>query len=189
MVEVSWRCFSLELHNAPERTLTLDEAQAEPRKGIRMLRTALAVRDGAGDDGVGRFYAALGTRTWDGLEQLGDPEVVRAALTDSGLDPALYDDAIADPATWKRLQEECSAVRDRVGAFGVATIVLDDGDGPAIFGPVISSPPDDADAIELWRHVSWLARYESFSEIKRDRTVPIDLEHARVKAAKRAAKS
>lgn len=189
MVEVSWRCFPLELHNAPEHTLSLEEASAPERKGLRALRTVLAVRASAGNDGVARFYEALGARTWDDVQQLGDDDVVRGALVDGGLDPALHDEAQADPGTWERLQAEYRAVNGRVGAFGVATIVLDDGDGAALFGPVISTVPTDADAVELWRHVSWLARYESFSEIKRDRTVPIDLEHARVRAARRAARS
>ncbi|CAN5818380.1 hypothetical protein BH23ACT1_BH23ACT1_07770 [soil metagenome] len=33
----------------------------------------------------------------------------------------------------------------------------------------------DRVAEELWRHVSWLARYENFSELKRDRTLALDL--------------
>jgi hypothetical protein len=189
VVEVSWRCFPLELHNAPEHMLSLMEAGAPERKGIRALRTALAVRAAAGNDGVARFYGALGTRTWDDVQQLGDDDVVRSALVDAGLEPALHDRAQADAGTWEQLQAEYRAVNSRVGAFGVATIVLDDGDGPGLFGPVISRLPDDDDAVELWRHVSWLTRYENFSELKRDRTIPVDLEHARVKAARRAAKA
>nr|MBA2437248.1 hypothetical protein [Acidimicrobiia bacterium] len=60
-------------------------------------------------------------------------------------------------------------------SFGVPTIVLDGGEGPAIFGPVVSEVPTDEEAVELWRHVSWLARYENFSELKRDRTLALDL--------------
>ncbi|MGI8756886.1 MAG: hypothetical protein ACR2MB_13720 [Acidimicrobiales bacterium] len=33
--------------------------------------------------------------------------------------------------------------------------------------------------VELWRHVRWLARYENFSELKRDRTLRPDLESVR----------
>ena len=49
------------------------------------------------------------------------------------------------------------------------TILLDGGAGPAIFGPVISELPGDEDAVQLWEHVSWLARYENFAELKRGR--------------------
>jgi hypothetical protein len=47
--------------------------------------------------------------------------------------------------------------------------VLGDCDDPAIFGPVISEVPTDADAVELWLPASWLVRYANFSELKRDR--------------------
>jgi len=47
--------------------------------------------------------------------------------------------------------------------------VLDGGAGAAIFGPVISDMPTDEDAVELWRHTAWLARYGNFAELKRKR--------------------
>ena len=52
------------------------------------------------------------------------------------------------------------------------------GKGPAIFGPVIHTVPSDDDAVEMFRHVSWLVRQPSFWEIKRERTESPDLEHA-----------
>ncbi|TME44255.1 MAG: hypothetical protein E6I55_11230 [Chloroflexi bacterium] len=64
-------------------------------------------------------------------------------------------------------------------AFGVPTVVLDDGDGPAIFGPVIFDVPADAEALELWQHFSWLARNTNFAEVKRERTRYPDLESVR----------
>jgi hypothetical protein len=69
---------------------------------------------------------------------------------------------------------------DRTRSFGVPTVVLDGGDGPAIFGPVVSEVPDDDDtAVALWRHVSWLVRYENFAELDRDRLKAPDLESVR----------
>jgi hypothetical protein len=47
--------------------------------------------------------------------------------------------------------------------------MFDPPDGPAIFGPVISEPPDDDEAVELWRHTVWLVRNENFAEFKRKR--------------------
>jgi len=59
-------------------------------------------------------------------------------------------------------------------------MVLDGGDGPSIFGPVISEPPaDDAEALALFRHVLWLARNENFAELKRERENWPDLESVR----------
>ena len=71
------------------------------------------------------------------------------------------------------------ALMERTRSFGVPTIALD-GDGAAIFGPVISRvPTSDEEAVELFRHVVWLVRYENFSELKRERTEPPDLEAVR----------
>jgi hypothetical protein len=67
----------------------------------------------------------------------------------------------------------------------VPTIVLEGGEGLAIFGPVISELPSDDDGVELWKHVSWLARYENFSELKRDRTIKNDLPAALWRAKQR----
>lgn len=138
---------------------------ARDGRAARALRTAVAVRDA-------------------------DPAVVAAALRDAGLDPARQDAALDDDATWQAVVAEHDALASGSGAFGVPTIVLDGGAGPAIFGPVISEPPaDDDEAVELWRHVSWLARYEGFAELKRDRTTAPDLEsvrrHAREQAGRR----
>jgi hypothetical protein len=78
-----------------------------------------------------------------------------------------------DPSTWDEVLKEHRDLVDNTRSFGVPTIVLD-GDA-TIFGPVISELPTDEDAVELWRHVAWLARYENFSELKRDRTIPNSL--------------
>ena len=50
-------------------------------------------------------------------------------------------------------------------AFGVPTIVLDGGDGPHMFGPIISEVPDDDAAVDLWRHFAWVARNPNLAEI------------------------
>jgi hypothetical protein len=57
----------------------------------------------------------------------------------------------------------------------VPTIVLDGGEGNAIFGPVISTIPDDATAVELWQHTAWLTRHDDFAELKRGRVSLPDL--------------
>ena len=85
------------------------------------------------------------------------------------------------------MDEHQALVRD-TRSFGVPTIRLDGGYGAAIFGPVISNPPaSDEEAVDLWTHVSWLARYENFSELKRDRTIDPDLNYWRSAVARRRA--
>jgi sugar phosphate isomerase/epimerase len=185
-VEVAdWRVFSLELINGGEETI-------EAARGFRAaaaLCTAVAVRAAAGSDAVGRFYHALDTRTWDGSEDLRDPDTVRGALADAGLEPSLYDAAVDDPATWDAVVAEHRNVVEELGAFGVPTIRLDGGEGPGIFGPVISQVPPDDEAVELWRHVVWLTRSDNFWELKRDRAVEPDLEGYRVRKAEREARA
>lgn len=171
-VEADWAVFSLEIANEGTEE---SRAKGHARAG-RALRTVLAVRDAAGAGGVDRFYEALGEAVHQRGEAVDDAAVVGAALEAAGLDPGLQDKAMADEGTWTRVEDEHRALVERTRSFGVPTIVLDGGEGPAIFGPVISEVPDDDDAVELFRHVAWLTRYENFSELKRDRTVLPDLE-------------
>ena len=51
------------------------------------------------------------------------------------------------------------------------TLVLDDGEGPGIFGPVINPVPEGEAAGELWDRVVWLTRQPGFFELKRSRGV------------------
>jgi protein-disulfide isomerase-like protein with CxxC motif len=171
-ISLDWGLFSLEVVNLKEGE---DEREIETRSGPA-LRTATLVRRREGSAAIGPFYTGLGRRFWEQAPPERDmAAITRASLSDAGLDPGWCDEALADPATWDEVLAEHHALVDRTRSFGVPTIVLDGGTGPAIFGPVISALPSDEDAVELWRHVSWLARYENFAELKRDRVAPPDL--------------
>ncbi|MEX2658640.1 MAG: DsbA family protein [Acidimicrobiales bacterium] len=176
VIELEWGVFSLELQNAGKEPEELAAAHA---RSARALRTAIAVRDSAGHPAAGAFYKAIGERVHERGEPLEDPATVEAALADAGLDPSLCEKAWADESTAERVASEHRELCERTRSFGVPTIVLDGGDGPAIFGPVITDVPDDDDAEELWRHVSWLIRHDSFAELKRDRLSSPDLESVR----------
>lgn len=176
VVELDWGLFSLELQNAGKEPEELATAHA---RSTPALRTAMAVRDAAGAAGVGRFYRHLGERYHERGEALEVAATVEGALEDAGLDAALCAAAWADPSTAERVAAEHRQLCDTTRSFGVPTISLDGGAGPSIFGPVISEVPDDTDAVALWEHVSWLARHESFAELKRDRAGTPDLESVR----------
>jgi hypothetical protein len=171
-IELDWGVFSLEVANLPDGE---DPRAIEPVSGPA-LRTAVTIRDRVGSPAIGPFYAALGARIW---EQPPPPDdmvaAVRAALEEAQLDPSLVDVAQADPSSWDAVLAEHQALVDRTGAFGVPTLVLDGDDGPEIFGPVVSALPSDEDAVELWRHLRWLVRYDNFAELKRGRGNPPDL--------------
>ncbi|HVM19269.1 MAG TPA: DsbA family protein [Egibacteraceae bacterium] len=179
-VRVSWGLFSLEMANGDGTTLPDDATAAWA------LRTAVVVRDECGDAALGRFYAALGAAIHERGEPVDDAAVIGKALADAGVDPGIAESALADPATRSAVEQEHCALVERTRSFGVPTIALDDGEGPAIFGPVISDVPSDEDAVQLWRHVAWLTRYENFSELKRDRIAEPDLESVRRYRARRA---
>ena len=183
-VDVSWGVFSLEIANAGDGADIA--ALGTTAAAAAALRTVVVVRDAEGDAGVGRFYAALGAAVHQRGEPVEDRQVIAQALEQAGLPESLLDKALGDSATWQAVVAEHHALVERTRSFGVPTIVLDGGDGPAIFGPVISEVPSAADAVELWRHVAWLARYENFSELKRDRTTEPDLESVRRYNASRA---
>ena len=176
VIELDWRVFSLELQNAGNESEELARAHA---RSARALRTAIAVREAAGPSAVGRFYEALGERVHERGEPLDEPVAVEAALAAAGLDPGLCAVAWRDPSTLERVASEHRDLRERTHSFGVPTIVLDGGDGPAIFGPVISEVPADDDAVELWHHVAWLVRHTNFAELKRDRLAAPALESVR----------
>jgi predicted DsbA family dithiol-disulfide isomerase len=171
VVDAEWAVFSLEIVNAGSEESV---AKGHGRSGSA-LRTAVAVHEARGPKAVGRFYATLGARVHERHEPLDALDTIRGALREADLDPRLVDEAIADERTWAAVQQQHAEVVEATRSFGVPTIVLDGGQGPAIFGPVISEVPTDEDAVELWHHVAWLTRYENFSELKRERTVPLGL--------------
>jgi predicted DsbA family dithiol-disulfide isomerase len=171
-VDLDWRVFSLEVVNRPDDT---DAAELEAT-GSPALRTAVLVADEHGSQALGPFYAELGRRTFETVPPASDPmEMIRDSLSAAGLDPALCDRALADSATWKAVVDSTERVVERIGKLGVPTIVLDDEDGPMMFGPVVSELPADDEAVDLWRHTAWLVRNENFSELKRSRSRPPDL--------------
>lgn len=171
-IELDWGVFSLEVVNLASGK---DARELDARSGPA-LRTAIAVRDEKGSKAIGPFYAALGRRIW---EEPPPPDDMVAAVTGSlaaaGLPTALAERGLADPATWDAVLEEHRALVQTAQGFGVPTLVLDGGAGPAIFGPVVSALPTDEDAIALWRHTVWLVRYGNFAELKRVRRARPDL--------------
>ena len=182
--EVTWGVYSLELaHHAD------GPAAGDPiAPGVRGLRTAIAVRNAEGNEAMGAFYAALGERYFERLESYDDLATFHGALTDIGLDPTIYDRALARKATFATLVKEHKALVKETKAFGVPTIRTDGGRGPGMFGPVLSEMPDDADSVEMLGHVVWLIEHDNVAELKRDRTLALDVERARMWERKRKAR-
>ena len=164
-VEVQWRLFSLEEINKGEG----QEVDWEQGRSAPVLRVLALVRRQHGQDAVDRFYMALARARFEREEQLNDPGVVEAALKEADLDPGLRAAALADPTTRDEVQAEHAAIVEKVQAFGVPTIVLENGEGPGMFGPVINPVPEGEAAGELWDRFVWLMRQPNFFEVKRSR--------------------
>jgi predicted DsbA family dithiol-disulfide isomerase len=173
VVEVDWRVFSLAIVNGGDEGRTATDTGSVPS-----LRTAIAVRQAHGNAAVGAFYKAISDALHLRGERVDDPAVIEASLREAGLDTELLQRAVEDPDTWEAVQREHDEAVTAHKAFGVPTIVLD-GDGPHMFGPIISEVPDDEGAVELWRHFAWAARNPNLAEMKRDR-VPLELESIRM---------
>jgi predicted DsbA family dithiol-disulfide isomerase len=174
VVDVEWRVFSLAIVNGGDEGRAAADTGSAPS-----LRTAIAARNTHGNDAVGAFYKALSDARHQRGLPLDDHAVIKASLREAGLEAEMLEQALADPSTWEAVQREHDEAVSVHKAFGVPTIVLDGGDGPHMFGPIISDIPDDEAAVDLWRHFVWMARNPNVAEIKRDRR-PLDLESIRL---------
>jgi predicted DsbA family dithiol-disulfide isomerase len=159
-VEIEWRFFSLDKNREGE--------WIEGRSGVALRTLALARRQG-GPEAVDRLYLALGEARHERKEELRDPSVVDAAVAAAGLPPDLRAKAVADPSTREEIEAEHEAVVEQRKAFGVPVIVLDGGEGPHVWGPVINAVPRGEDAVQFWDRVVWLVRRPDFFELKRPR--------------------
>ena len=164
-VEVQWRLFSLEeINKGEDDTVDWDQGRSAP-----VLRVLALVRRKHGQEAVDRLYGALGRARFEREETINDPAVLEAALEEIGLDRGLRAAALADDSTRDEVLKEHHEVVERLEAFGVPMIVLDDGKGPGMFGPVIKSVPEGEAAGELWDRFVWLTRHPEFCEVKRSR--------------------
>ncbi len=185
-VNASWGLFSLEVVNF---TRPIEEFDMTTSIAAPSQRTFVSVRESLGQDAASKYYETLGHRYFELEQDLQQESTVKGALSDAGIDTAHYDTAMADPATWEVVLGEHLDLVNNSRSFGVPTIRLDGGSGPAIFGPVISNPPtNDDDAVNLWKSIAWLTRYENFSELKRNRTIDPDLALYRTYTGKQAGK-
>jgi len=183
-VRLTWSLFCLELNNFQGEHEAFDP---DASRSAPSLRTSFVVREDEGQEACGRFYAAIGRRYFFELEDLSQRAVIRAALIDAGLDPALCDRALDDRSTWDSVVQEHERLDDETGAFGVPSLRVGGDDGPCMFGPVIKEVPSDEEAIELFKHVRWLMQNANFYELKSGRPEYPDLPYIKRALAKRAA--
>lgn len=180
-MEVGWRFISLRLLNADKDYATHFPAGYEEghSTGLRLLRVAAAVREAHGEQAVGAYYRACGEAIFDA-----DPGAQAAAQRDlAGFARRLLEGCLLDPDCAGAVDDQgrdalIQAETDRaleLAGRDVGTPILHFAppDGTAFFGPVISRLPSPEDAARLWDHVTGLASFGGFAELKRSlREIP-----------------
>lgn len=165
-LEIDWRLFSLGVANLADGESVPDEPVG--RSGPSLVLLAKARRVG-GNEGVARLYTTLGTAAHVRHEMLAEADVLASGWEAAGLAPSDLEAASSDPTLWQDVLVDHRAAVAACQAFGVPTLILDGGEGPGIFGPVITEVPGDDDARALLQDVLRLTRTQYFFELKRDR--------------------
>jgi predicted DsbA family dithiol-disulfide isomerase len=173
-VAITWKLFSLMVVNHPD---DYDEDE-QYNKWFTLGRVLVAAREQGGNEAVERLYMSFGEviHGEQRREELGTPSGVQTCLRRAGLPEDLYDKALADASTEETLLQEHKTAVERLGAFGVPTLVLE-GSDIAIFGPVVEPVPTGAEADTLWEHTRWLLEQPYVWEIKRDRKLKLQPQH------------
>lgn len=158
MFTIEWRLFSLEVNSAG---LDVPFDEAALRYGESLAALLLARRE-QGEDAFESYYAATGAIVHDRGEPISAQVARRAA--DAASMPGLVDQAAADPTVVEEVLQEYRDARE-LDVFGVPTLQLED--APPIYGPILPEAPEGDDALEWWRHVSWLIERDDLYELKR----------------------
>ncbi len=171
--EISWIAHILVSHVLalfPKQALNRANADNPYLPVLRRARPALRllelVRRQDGAHAVSQLYAALGTARHVHNADLGDPEVIRKAASDVGVDPSLVERALTDASIDAELEAQYMAL-DEHKVIGVPTLFI--GDAAPVYGPVIDPVPSGDAARALWNDVSRLSQHPFFYELKRSR--------------------
>ena len=160
-VDVRWRFFSLEEINRAEGKK--HPWERDWSYGWSMMRIGAYLRR-MDMDLVDRWYWAAGTALHVEGRKPHRPEVAMDLLAELGLDPGILRSALEDPTTADEVRREHDTVVQK-GAFGVPTLVFDD--GQALFGPVLISPPTGEAALRLWELVTGWLEFPTVYELQR----------------------
>jgi hypothetical protein len=168
-IKIKWKFFSLKLINK-------DREVSENHKilheiGLKALRVAAAVRREFDNDGVGKIYTAMGARYHHDEGDIDEPEALVEILHACGLPSRLADDADNESLD-EDIQADMNQAIAKTGTdVGVPQIVLNGGEGPGFFGPVMSPAPTGDAAVKFWDAINAAAGLPGFFELKRTRDI------------------
>jgi hypothetical protein len=139
--------------------------------GLKALRVAAAVRTEFGNRGVGKIYTAMGATYHHDEGDIDEPSALEEILQSCGL-PTRLSNAANNEALDSVIQADMDQAIAKSGTdVGVPQIVLDGGQGPGFFGPVMSPAPTGEDAVKFWDAIIAAGRIPGFFELKRTREV------------------
>lgn len=159
-LQVEWKFFSLAGAQEPD----------DPWQGPLRI-CALARREG-GNDATDSAYLALGRLfheqpdSFQLIDQLAD--VAGPYLDEVGLDPSLASRALEDVSTIEDVLADHRSAMDRLGAFGVPWLIVDD-DELGFFGPVIGESLKGEKAVAMWDDFKRISARPYLYELKRGR--------------------
>ena len=173
---VDWRFISLRMINSGidyDSHFPADYEEGHT-SGLRLLRVAARARAEHGRATVGPFYEAVSSEIFDSPGAAGLTPAVRGSrafteplLAQAGL-PADLADALDDARWDEEIRAEGEEALSLTGRdVGTPIIQFSPPAGTALFGPVISRLPAPEDAVRLWDHVTALAGFPGFAELKR----------------------
>ncbi|MCU1370514.1 MAG: hypothetical protein JWO77_1708 [Ilumatobacteraceae bacterium] len=181
-ISVGWRFISLKFINE-DRDEQYPGARAAQLRGLRYHRICAAAREQFGNEAVAKLYRAWGEAYWN-TEATGDraqkfeaaaANAVPADLLASVDLPASLLDA-ADDESWDALiRAESDEAFRRTGEDVGTPIITYLPSGHSLFGPVISSIPDDETSLAFYDALRVFADFPDFSELKRTKRAPLDL--------------
>jgi 2-hydroxychromene-2-carboxylate isomerase len=160
---INWKFFSLEEINRVEGKK--HPWEREWSYGWSLMRIGALIRRTSNDD-LDRWYELAGRALHEDGNRPHEPEVARHLVAELGLDPAVVDQALADPTT----HDEVKLDHDRVvefGGYGVPTLFFGD---HCLFGPVLIDPPTGDAAMRLWSAVTAWNEFPDLYELQQPKT-------------------
>jgi hypothetical protein len=181
-IRIGWRFISLQfLNEDKEMPEALVDAQ---RRSLGFLRLCAAARTQFGNRVVGDLYQAWGEAFWydkpDGdffdriktmANRVNAQEILEALELPKELTSAKSDEVW--DATIRSETDE--AIRRTGPDVGTPIITYNPPLGNSLFGPVISSIPDDATSLAFYDALRTFADFPGFSELKRSNRAAIEL--------------
>lgn len=158
---VNWRFFSLEEINRAEGKK--HPWEREWSYGWSMMRIGVLLRR-TDMDLLDRWYLSAGRALHEQGRKPHRREVAEELLVEMDLDPALVEQALADPSTHDEVRSEHDSIVS-AGGFGVPTLRFPT--GQILFGPVLLEAPRGEAAVRLWNLVRGWLEFPDLYEIQR----------------------